>query len=140
MVLMKRETIIIVFLSLATLLAIVLVGNGITGMAVFGENIKEQCEQDTECNNPAVCCRFYEKEAGVCHSKGMCTGIEDLTKSEFEDAKNTQVYTQVELQKSMAFQILFGLMIFLVAGFAIYVYVHHHQLNKNKSSKKKAKK
>lgn len=104
MSLMKRENMIMVFLAVTLFLAVALVGNGITGLVTFDDNLKESSSI----------------------SPSRDTAIEE--------------YSIEMFRKSMAFQIIFGLLVFIVGGFAVYIYNLHHHIPMRRKIKKQTKK
>jgi hypothetical protein len=118
---MNKKISIISILTVILLLALFLVGNGITGLVAFDPALKEICESNDDCIQPEVCCYFDEKQIGVCHTEEMCKAVADLTKK-----SNAQiaVTSEARLYDNYSMQILFGLLILASVALVIYHLFH----------------
>jgi len=147
---MEENSIIALLITLA-MIGILLLGNGITGLVVFGEDTKETCSSENLCTAPEVCCKFYEQEAGVCHTEDMCPRILEITKEQKlkEDELVNLLYPEEEkqiqnkaqkpideedLQLNYLTQLIFGIMIVMITIFAIVFYIKVHLKHGHKKS------
>ena len=137
-------------LILVAAFSIVLIGNGITGYVVNSSTVREICSAEMPCQKPDVCCMFYGEDQGVCHSKGMCPRILELTKNEKmqieelndmldEQDKATAGYVlENDLKESYMTQFTIGgaMLIFIII--TIVIYMKNHQVSSKQAKKKKS--
>jgi len=149
---MKENSIIALLITLA-IVGIMLIGNGMTGLVVFGQDTKETCSSENKCTAPEVCCPFFgEDDAGVCHTEDMCPKILEITKEQKQ--KEEELYTvlypeepieeetkikiqkpvEEDLESNYLTQVLFGIMIVMITIFVIVFYVKTHLKPTNKKS------
>lgn len=124
---MGREKLILVMLLLLAIIGLSFLGNGISGMMVFDETLKQVCTSNDDCVAPDVCCLFYEQKSGVCHTYDMCGKILDVTKTEKETkgALITLKNTEIELEYNYIMQAVFGAVIVTLVAFSMYHFLTH---------------
>ncbi len=73
---------------------------------------------------------------------GSTTFADDLKESSSVSSSRDTVIEKYSIdmfRKSMAFQIIFGLLVFISGGFAVYIYNLHHHMPMRKKMKKQTK-
>jgi len=135
-----------ILLGAMILLSALLIGNGITGFVVMDPGIKEVCSAENPCQEPKVCCSFYEDSKGVCATPDTCDDITEITKSqtlsnnELQNILNKRSSTESPIDKeeklegSYTTQIMFGALLLIIAILNVLLYVENRQESKKKSS------
>ncbi|MEM0465650.1 MAG: hypothetical protein QXW97_03040 [Candidatus Pacearchaeota archaeon] len=72
------------------LFGMILVGIGITGKVVMNSyTLSDICSTNKDCSNGKVCCLFYGKESGICHTPEM---FETISKITLEDRNKIEAW------------------------------------------------
>jgi hypothetical protein len=132
-----RVSINYILLAVMIVLSLLLIGNGITGFVV--REPMEFCFSDVGCEEPKVCCLFYEDEKGVCHEANMCGKILQITREQqlsSEELQNilygmtsdeTPIDKEEKLNASYTTQIMFGTLLFIIAVLNVLLYVENRK-------------
>lgn len=114
---------IIVSTVFLALLGVFFLGDGLTGMSIASDTVRELCESDAECAAPDVCCLFSGKDAGVCNDAGMCESIALLTKEQYADTGPDSKYIS---------EVILGVIIVIAIFLIMYLSVHYPRIEKSK--------
>lgn len=139
-----KSSITLILLGAMVVLSLLLIGNGITGFIVLEP--KEVCFSNDDCEEPKVCCPFYEQEGGICHRENICDDILRITKEQkLNDEElqklisnipsNTIVDNEEDLQASFITQIMFGSLLLIIAILNVLLYVEHRQEPERKKAR-----
>lgn len=124
----------LIFFTAIFILGAFFVGNGLTGLYIL-EFKQPPCDEDIDCQNTEVCCKFYNEEFGVCDEVDECDAIEKVT---FDARRKISTYDSLEKKSffplslvskhaespsrpSMLYSTIVGLVLvlFAIAGFFI---------------------
>jgi len=77
---MKKNNLVVLFIVIL-FFGIFFLNNSFTGMYVVDFD-QETCYSNNDCFGNEMCCKFYDKDYGVCDDISRCKSINDITREE----------------------------------------------------------
>jgi len=103
-------------LIITGIIALTLVGGGITGMVTGEKDVRSMCAVDSHCSTTQVCC-MVDSQIGVCGHEGYCPAVVEGLSDEQDAINYINSSILVENKAALGMMLGMALMLLIVSSF-----------------------